>query len=247
MPKSSTRTPSGTRPTPAGQRGRDVGRRTRRRRRKMLPTQATSTARWHAHDDATGAARPRRGRSTGSGRGRASGRRRGRRRRSPRGARCRRRREAPPPPSRCARPGTGRSASARRAPGRSTTRVPRRTANAGDGDRVVLRVDGRVRARVPPRHVQRGGWLGVGRREATRCRSWRRGSCTVPCSRSHSSSGMSVDLVEQGGGAWVGAAHLALLLLRERHRAQAEQLVDLEGVEERGLALRRQLRRGRRG
>ena len=54
--------------------------------------------------------------------------------------------------------------------------------------------------------------------------------------------GHVVDLVEQGGGARVGPPDLALLLLRQRHGAQAEQLVDLQGVEERRLALRRQLR-----
>ena len=66
--------------------------------------------------------------------------------------------------------------------------------------------------------------------------------CTEPWSLLPQLVGHVVDLVEEGGGARVGTPHLALLLLRQRHRAQAQQLVDLERVEERRLALRRQLR-----
>ncbi len=46
-----------------------------------------------------------------------------------------------------------------------------------------------------------------------------------------------VHLAQQRRRAGVRAPHLPLLVLRERHRAQAEQLVDLQGVVERRLAL----------
>ncbi len=110
--------------------------------------------------------------------------------------------------------------------------------DVADAQRVVLRVDRGVRARVPPRHVERCRRLG--RRRQSRRRHLvevANGAVEpVPQLGRH-----VVDLVQQRRGTRVGAPHLALLLLRERHRAEAEQLVDLEGVHERALALRREL------
>ena len=44
--------------------------------------------------------------------------------------------------------------------------------------------------------------------------------------------GIVIDPVDERGGAWIGGARLALLLVRQRHRAQGQNLVDLGGVEE---------------
>ena len=72
--------------------------------------------------------------------------------------------------------------------------------------------------------------------------SWRPGTAPSRGACPTAPSGMWSTSSSRAAARGSVPAHLALLLLRERHGAQAEQLVDLEGVEERGLALRRQLR-----
>ena len=110
--------------------------------------------------------------------------------------------------------------------------------DVADQHRVVLRVDRRVRARVPPRHVEFGRRRSTGERAPP---SSSRGSAPCRAAAPTGRRASSRPRWSSDGCPRVGATHLALLLLREGHGAQAEQLVDLEGVEERRLALRRQL------
>ena len=186
--------------------------------RKMLPTRPRAPGR------SRHAAPARRARSTSTARTSRAGRRPGRpRARPPRGLHRPHRTRPRSTTATC--PARNMSCASARRAGRSSTRVPLRHRRAAHQHGVGLRRHGGVCGRVPPGHRS-------GSRVAT------------PCSRASASSGNRVAAVDDRRRPRVGPAGGGLLLLRQRHHPQREDLVDLGRVEQVARALRRDLRAG---